>query len=343
MKKLSQNFNIPPQYFEHFLSNREKYLPYLYPLVMPIFLRFASPIPIYLFQDVVRFWLFTGFLQFILLVLIQKTLYLTTYKQLIKWLLASIIGIIAVFTYYFLEYNVFHFTARFTNPNKWIPVVRNIVQIPIIIALLETIKSAAERKRILIDNIALENENAKAQLNLLLQQINPHFLFNCFTVLQAMVRSKDTRTEAFIIKLGEVFHQTLKTEKDRVTLKEELDFFNAYMYLMSLRHEKAIFVDVKVSDESLGYQLPAYSLQLLAENCIKHNIVSEAKPLYIRLYQKGPKTLTLSNNYQPKALKSESFNIGIQNLKKRYALEGIVQGVQIEQNETNYSTTIKLF
>jgi two-component system, LytTR family, sensor kinase len=330
-------------YRNHFLSNREKYLPYLYPVLLPIFVRYASPIPISTFQDVLRFWLFVGFLSFILLVLIQKTLYSTAYKQPIRWLIATLIGIIIIVTYYFLEYNFFHFTIRFTNPNKWIPVMRNMIHIPILITLVETIKSAAERKRILIDNKVLENENAKAQFNLLLQQINPHFLFNCLTVLQAMARSKDVRTEEFIVKLAEVYRQTLKKETGMVTLKEELDFFNAYMYLMTLRQEEAVFVDIQVSDKSLAYRLPAFSLQLLAENCIKHNIVSEAKPLTIRLYQKDPKTLTISNNYQPKAVKSESFNIGIKNLKKRYDLEGIVQGVQIEKNETNYSTTIKLF
>jgi LytS/YehU family sensor histidine kinase len=128
-----------------------------------------------------------------------------------------------------------------------------------------------------------------------------------------------------------------------VTLKEELDFFNAYMYLMSLRQENSIFVDVKISEAALSYNLPVFSLQLLTENCIKHNIVSVTKPLHIRLYQKDPKTLTVSNNYQPKSVQSESFGIGINNLKQRYKLEGIVQGVQIEQNELEYSTTIKLF
>jgi sensor histidine kinase YesM len=329
-------------YRNHFLSNREKYLPYLYPVLLPILARYASPIPISTFQDVLRFWLFIGFLFFILLVLVQKAVYSTVYKKPIRWLIATFIGIIVILTYYFLEYNFFHFTARFTNPNKWVPIGRNMIHIPLLIVLVETIKSSAERKRILIDNIALENENAKAQFNLLLQQINPHFLFNSLTVLQAMARSKDPRTEEFIVKLAEVYRQTLKKETGMVTLKEELDFFNAYMYLMTLRQEEAVFVDIQVSDESLAYHLPAFSLQLLAENCIKHNIVSEAKPLYIRLFQKDPKSLTISNNYQPKEVKAESFNIGIKNLKKRYALEGIVRGVLIEQNETIYSTTIKL-
>jgi two-component system, LytTR family, sensor kinase len=330
------------QYRRHFLSNRGKYLPFLYPLLMPIITLFAFKIPFQTFEDALRYCLFMGFLHFILLVSVRKAVYSTAYTKIVRWIIAYVIGWLFIYFYMFLEYNVFHFTANFRYPNMWVTAFRASLNMPILIALVESIKSAAERKRIHIDNIALENENAKAQFNLLLQQINPHFLFNCLTVLQSMARKKDARTEEFIVKLGDVYRQTLKTDKGMVTLKEELDFFNAYMYLMALRQEEAIFVEVQVSDKSLTHRLPAFSLQLLAENCIKHNIVSEAKPLYVRLYQKDPKTLTLSNNYQPKAVKSESFNIGIKNLKKRYALEGIVQGVQIEQNEKIYSTTIKL-
>ncbi len=331
------------RYRHHFLSNTEQYLPYLYPVLMPILTLYATQVPAKSFQDALTYWLFTGFLQLILLVLIQKIIYSKMYNQWVRWLIACLVGGLVLSLYLFLEYNVFYFTERLVYANKWKPIIRYTLNIPILIALLESIKSATERKKIQIDNITLENENAKAQFNLLLQQINPHFLFNCLTILQAMARSKDARTEDFIIKLADVYRRTLETDKGTVTLQEELDFFNAYMYLMTLRQENAIFVDVQVAEAAFAYRLPAFSLQLLTENCIKHNIISETKPLTIRLYQKDPKSLTISNNYQPKSVKSESFGIGIDNLKKRYALEGIAQGVEIEKTKTTYATTIKLF
>lgn len=157
-----------------------------------------------------------------------------------------------------------------------------------------------------------------------------------------MVRSKDTRTEEFIVKLKEVYQQTLRKEKGTVMLKEELDFFNAYMYLIALRHGQTVVLDMSISDQSLSYSIPTYTLQLLAENCIKHNIASEAKPLLMRLYQKDPKSITVANNYQPKGMKAESFGIGIKNLKQRYALAGIENGVLIKQDENIYETTVKL-
>ncbi len=247
------------------------------------------------------------------------------------------------FFYLSLEFHVFHLAQGVISPLFLITFLRNLMHIFILITLIGSIKSIKERAKFNSDNISLQTENVKAQFNLLLQQVNPHFLFNSLTTLQAMVRSKDVRTKDFIVKLGDVYRQTLKAEKRTVTLKEELDFFNSYMYLMRLRQEEAIFLEVHVLDASLAYHLPVFSLQLLAENCIKHNIVSKAQPLYIRLYQKDAKSITISNNYQPKALKSESFGIGINNLKKRYALAGIEDGVSIKQDETIYETTIKLF
>jgi two-component system, LytTR family, sensor kinase len=327
----------------HFSQNTEMYLPYFYPILMPLLTMYSSRVAIHTFQDALLYWLFMGFLQSGLLVIIQKILYLKSYEKWTKWLIAAFVGVLFLCLYWLMDYLFLHIIARLAFANIWQVVIRNTLNIPLLIALVEGIKSAAERKRLILNNIMLENENAQAQLNLLLQQINPHFLFNSLTVLQAMALLEDTRTEEFIVKLEEVYRQTLKTDKGTVTLREELDFFNAYMYLMNLRQENAIFAEVQVADEALNYRLPSFSLQLLAENCIKHNVVSEAKPLTIRLYQKDLQSLTIENNYQPKAKKNESFGIGIQNLKKRYKLEGITQGVLIEQNEITYSTTIKLF
>jgi two-component system, LytTR family, sensor kinase len=325
------------------LSNAEKYLPFIYPVLMPIFTLFSFKVPVHSVQEVLRYWLFTGFMQCIALLVVRKAVYSIAYNKVIRWLIAAFVGGSFIAFYQFLDYNFVHFTEGFANPNRWITVIRSSMNIPLLIAILESVKSFNDRLKFNADNINLQKENLKAQFNQLLLQINPHFLFNSLTTLQAMVRSKDARTEEFIIKLKEVYQQTLKKEKGTVTLKEELDFFNAYMYLMNLRQEKSIFLEVAVADESLSYLIPTFSMQLLAENCIKHNILSEAKPLYIRVYQKDTKSITVANNYQPKEIKFESFGIGIDNLKKRYALAGIENGVEIKQDETSYETTIKLF
>jgi two-component system, LytTR family, sensor kinase len=325
------------------LSNAEKYLPFLYPILMPLLTMFAFRIPVQTFHEAIKYWVFTGFLHLLILLVVQKAVYSKVYTKRIRWLIAAIMCCFIITFYLFLDHNFVHFSKGFATQEKWIIATRYSLNVPILIAFLESFKSYNERSRIAADNIDLQGENVKAQFNQLLQQINPHFLFNSLTTLQAMVRSKDVRTDEFIENLKDVYQQTLKKEAGTVTLKEELDFFKSYMYLMTLRQENSIFLEIGVSDDSLTYFIPTFTLQLLAENCIKHNIVSEAKPLHLRIYQKDTKSITVSNNYQPKAIKSESFGIGIENLKKRFALAGIENGVEIEQNETIYETTIKLF
>jgi LytS/YehU family sensor histidine kinase len=128
-----------------------------------------------------------------------------------------------------------------------------------------------------------------------------------------------------------------------VTLGEELEFLKAYIYLLKLRHENALSVEIKINNESLQYSLPAFALQLLVENCIKHNIVSEAHPLDIQIFQPEASIIIVLNNYQLKNTSDESFGLGTENLKTRYELLGITDGIQIEQTETHYKTTLKLF
>jgi two-component system LytT family sensor kinase len=325
------------------LSTVERYLPFVYPILMPLWTLNAFKIPVSSVGEVLGYWLFTGSIQFILILTIRSILYSTAYYQVVRWIIAALASWSIVIMLVFIEYRFLHFTKSFANPNPWITILRIGMNGIIIISIIESFKAFRERSKFNTDNIKLHSENVKAQFNLLLQQINPHFLFNSLTTLQAMVRSKDKQTEEFIIRLKEVYQQTLKKEKGTVTLQEELDFFNSYMYLITLRQGRAVALDVNIADESLAYHIPTYTLQLLAENCIKHNIASESKPLLIRLYQKDPKSITIANNYQPKGVKVESFGIGIDNLKKRYALAGIENGVVIKKDETTYETTIKLF
>ena len=118
-------------YRHHFFSNIEMYLPYLYPILMPVLTLHAAQVPVQSFQDALTYCLFTGFLQLVLLVLIQKIIYLNIYNQPIRWFIAFIVGGSVLAIYMFLEFNVFHFTARLAYTDKWIPIPRYILNIPI--------------------------------------------------------------------------------------------------------------------------------------------------------------------------------------------------------------------
>lgn len=324
------------------MTKPEKYLPYIISIVLPgISLLSNNPFERNI-QSVnfVSNW-------------VLPTLILFCIWQLIEWILTkfntsswksviAILGSVAFICSFIALQYLFFPTLLFNTPN-WLIFLKLFMASLLSMTIIYSFRAVKEKEQFKIENISLQAENTKAQYNLLIQQVNPHFLFNCLSSLRTMVRQNDPKSEEYVLKLSDVYRQILQNEAQIITLKEELTFIDSYIYLMKLRHDDALFFDVNVSDESLNDHLPIFSLQLLLENCIKHNIVSANKPLTIRLFQKDKSSITVSNNFQPKKMGVESTRLGIKNLEQRYALSGIKDGVLIEQNAEYYQTTLKLF
>ncbi len=205
------------------------------------------------------------------------------------------------------------------------------------------IKYSKDRETFILNNSALQIENVSAKLNLLRNQINPHFLFNSLSTLRSMARNKEVQIEEYILNLSTVYRQILKnTDATKVSLKEELSFLNAYIFLLKINHENSLNVKIEITEESLQYNLPAFTLQLLIENCIKHNIVSQARPLEICIYNLDQKRLAVSNNLQPKKNIEESFGLGTNYIANSYILLKVENGIEIEKNDEHYKTILKL-
>jgi two-component system, LytTR family, sensor kinase len=213
----------------------------------------------------------------------------------------------------------------------------------LIIAIQNSLKLIRQRDVIKLQNQQLLNENLQARLDALKQQINPHFLFNALSTLRSMVRAKDERAEDFILKLSDVYRQLLnKNEVLLMSLKDEVEFLQSYLFMLHARFEDMLQVTIQTTPECEQKKLPTFSLQLLVENCIKHNIISSARPLSIRVYHKNASTITVENNLQPKTVKEDSSGTGLSNLQKRYDLLQVKEGVGITNNDDQFSVTLKL-
>jgi LytS/YehU family sensor histidine kinase len=213
----------------------------------------------------------------------------------------------------------------------------------IILSIQATLASLAEKEDILLANAELQNENLRARLEVLKQQINPHFLFNALSTLRIMVREKDDRAEPFILKLSDLYRQLLgKNTAQTVTFNEELEFLQSYIFMLQARFESHLYVRFDTWPDIGLRKIPAFSLQLLVENCIKHNIVSSARPLYITISQQQADCIMIENNLQTKPAAEESSGIGLENLRKRYELLHVQNGVTIHRTETKFSVTLKL-
>ena len=165
---------------------------------------------------------------------------------------------------------------------------------------------------------AANKESIKAQYESLKSQVNPHFLFNSLNALTNLVYEDQDKAAKFIKQLSEVYRYVLDTRnREVVSLEEELQFLNAYLFLQQIRFGDKL--QIKIELNGVESQVAPLAFQMLIENAIKHNVISQDDPLMIRLYS-DLDYLVIENNFQKKSvLMEDSPRIGLENIRKRYA------------------------
>ena len=181
--------------------------------------------------------------------------------------------------------------------------------------------------------------NLGAQYELLKQQVNPHFLFNSLNTLKSMVEIQDPHSTDFILKLSDFYRFTLESRKmDLITVNEELRILESYAYLLTARFEDGFVLNNEIEPKYLEASLPPFSLQLLLENCIKHNVVSLEKPLHIKLYTEGD-YIVIENKIQLKKGNTVSTGIGLDNINQRF-MHLVHKEIVIDKDETSFKVKI---
>ena len=136
-----------------------------------------------------------------------------------------------------------------------------------------------------------------------------------------LIESNSAKAKQFNDNLADVYRYILQNKaRDLVLLGEELQFLQSYFLLLQIRFEKAVQLNINIRPEALDrYLIPPISLQVLAENAIKHNEFSEADPLLIGVDMQNDE-LIVHNHIHKKVLRKASSKIGLQNLSERYKL-----------------------
>ncbi|HTI90240.1 MAG TPA: histidine kinase [Puia sp.] len=170
-----------------------------------------------------------------------------------------------------------------------------------------------------LENEYLKQDQLKAQLFSLQQQLSPHFLFNSLSTLKTIAPDKETKT--YVMQLSNVYRYLLTfNDSQIVSVRTELAFMNSYLYIIKERFEDALQVSVSIDESFLDHYMPPLTLQILVENALKHNIISMDQPLYLHIYSHEAGILTVANSFQPKLSTEESNGKGLQNIKDRYEL-----------------------
>ncbi|WP_076378430.1 sensor histidine kinase [Filimonas lacunae] len=204
------------------------------------------------------------------------------------------------------------------GPTMLMVEVRGILINLVFYMFLHLLQQNYENQRVTMELERIKSDNLGAQYELLKQQINPHFLFNSLNTLKAMVETGDQEAIDFIIKLSNFYRFTLESRKlDLIHVSDEMDILNAYLFLQKARFDGGFTFTNKLDNTILQTLIPPFTLQLLVENCIKHNVVSLQKPLHIRIYMENNK-IVVENQVQLKAGDNNSLGVGLQNIDLRY-------------------------
>jgi LytS/YehU family sensor histidine kinase len=201
--------------------------------------------------------------------------------------------------------------------------------------------SLQEKKEQEIEQLKIENLQSRCEA--LVNQINPHFLFNSLNGLTALIRKKnDENTLAYVNKLSDVFRYILQSDKKGlVTLKEELDFVQSFRYMMEVRFANKLEFNIEISDEMLDCKLPVLSILPLIENIALHNIIDSEHKMVVAIYINDKKELIISNPIYPKLSPSETNGTGLKNLKNRFLLL-MNKEIRIENFETMFVVHLPL-
>lgn len=182
---------------------------------------------------------------------------------------------------------------------------------------------------------------ASAQFESLKNQIDPHFLFNSLNVLSSLIEENPENAQRFTTSLSKIYRYVLEQkDKELVSVSEELAFAKTYMNLLKMRFENSITYDIPVDFDNPEAKVVPLSLQLLLENTIKHNIVSEKKPLHIKIYIQD-NYLIVENNLQKKEVLQDRRGVGLQNIVNRYGLIS-ERKMLIEENTSFFKVKIPI-
>lgn len=234
----------------------------------------------------------------------------------LTWILSNLLGKGFVFLH-----NAIDIPAIDAMVHHYLHPLRDFIMSCLVTSSCYIIHLIGRQQLVIIENEQLHAENILNQFEALKNQLNPHMLFNSLNTLQSLVRENQDKAQEYIQELSHVLRYTLQSnEFQSVSLREEMNFTSAYMFLLKMRFENNLQFIVQIDSAYEAYQLPPMAIQLLIENAVKHNEISCRKPLLISISTDKNGQLSVTNLIQPKWTKSSGTGIGLPNLIKRYRL-----------------------
>jgi sensor histidine kinase YesM len=190
-----------------------------------------------------------------------------------------------------------------------------------------------EQRNILLTRVNkdLTNRNQLLRLETLFNQLNPHFIFNSFNVLNSLIHYSNKQAKRFLLSFATLMRQITENKSiDLVTVEKEMEVVDHYINLLKIRLPGKIQFEQFIPAMAGRLQVPPFSIQLLIENVIKHNEPLGNGAYYISVYYYNG-CITVRNRMAKKAATGE-VGTGLKNLKQRCRLLNIDDPVVFENN-----------
>jgi len=173
----------------------------------------------------------------------------------------------------------------------------------------------------------VESEKRGAELKLLRAQMNPHFLFNSLTCIEAGLGRQLPNVRGMVQALADYLHYSLTHRNDElVPMGEEYDALMGYLALERARLDGKLNIDGQIDDEARKALVPGIILQPLVENAVKYGRETSPSPLQLRLHvlRSGPELqIEVSNSGRWIEIDKNhrtGGGVGLENLQRRLAL-----------------------
>jgi len=229
------------------------------------------------------------------------------------WAAFGVSGVTFAYSRIFGFYDGYSFWDVF----KDVALVATIISLGIT-ALMAAIGFFKAMRQAITEREQIRSEMISYKYESLRNQVNPHFLFNSLNVLTSLVEDEPKLAVKFIGQLSEVYRYVLDSRnQELVLLKKELSFIESFIFLLKIRFEDALEVEIDIPIENHSKAIVPMTLQLLVENAVKHNELSQSKPLKISIRTEGDQ-LVVSNRISPKRIPAEGSKVGLQNIMQRY-------------------------
>lgn len=256
-----------------------------------------------------------------------------------------IIELLLIITYTVLFSSVIYFVeikfgfSLFKDTDIFMEILTTILITLFITSVHEAIFFYRQWKYNFSKSIRLEKDHLEAKYEALKSRINPHFLFNSLNSLITLVENNEPATE-YIQNLAEYLRYVLKgSESEVVFIREELEMLGKYLHILKIRFGQNLITEIDIPEKYFHYSVPPLVLQILVENCIKHNIVSQKNPLKIHVYIEND-SVVVENALQRKVEKNTTGQ-GLKNISERYRFF-TTRDVRIRETIDTFAVTIPL-